>query len=117
MCSAHVTIRSSPLPLLLSALALESILPPFNSTCNQLYALQRAVQIERAAPGHPARPQQLHIRCKGLRRPNVPLRGYQHLSAYTPPEYIRAPPVQPSSAEPYRSTVQHHSELSQFPLV
>ena len=55
--------------------------------------------------------------CKGLRRPNVPLRGYQHLSAYTPPEYIRAPPVQPGSAEPYRSTVQHHSELSQFPLV
>ena len=52
--------------------------------------------------------------CKGLRRPNVPLRGYQHLSAYTPPEYIRAPPVQPSSAEPYRSAVQHHSELSHY---
>ena len=49
------TIRSSPLPLLLSTLALQSILPPFNSTCNQLYALQRAVRIERAAPGHPAR--------------------------------------------------------------
>ena len=52
--------------------------------------------------------------CKGLRRPNVPLRGYQHLSAYTPPEYIRAPPVQPSGAEPYRSAVQHHSELSHY---
>jgi hypothetical protein len=58
-CSAHVTIRSSPLPLLLSTIALQSILPPFNSTCNQLYALQRAVRIERAAPGHPARPPQL----------------------------------------------------------
>ncbi len=52
--------------------------------------------------------------CKGLRRPNVPLRGYQHLSAYIPPEYIRAPPVQPSSAEPYSPAVQHHSELSLY---
>ncbi len=59
VCSAHVTIRSSPLPLLLSTIAHQSILPPFNSTCNQLYALQKAVRIERAAPGHPARPPQL----------------------------------------------------------
>jgi hypothetical protein len=76
-CSAHVTIRSSPLPLLLSTIALQSILPPFNSTCNQLYALQRAVRIERAAPGHPARPPQLQ-RTSPLERASswlpVPLR-------------------------------------------
>jgi hypothetical protein len=29
--------------------------------------------------------------CKGLRRSNVLLRGYQQLSVCTPPEYIRAP--------------------------
>ena len=39
LCSAHVTIRSSPLPLLLSTFALQSILPPFNSNCKELYGL------------------------------------------------------------------------------
>ena len=47
--------------------------------------------------------------CKGLRRSNVPLCGYQHLSVYTPPEYIRAPaeparPVQSSTAQQYSSS-------------
>ena len=32
-----------------------------------------------------------HRSCKGLRRSNVLLRGYQRLSVCTPPEYIRAP--------------------------
>ncbi len=51
--------------------------------------------------------EQLHIRCKGLRRSNVPFRSYQHLSVYTPPEYIRAPagPARSCSAVPYRLAV------------
>ncbi len=117
--SAHVTIRSSPLPLLLSTFALQSILPPFHLTCNQLYALKRAILVERAAPGHPARPHQLHIRCKGLRRSNVLLRGYQRLSVCTPAEYIRAPPgparpVQCSTVQPSR-TLESCPSITQNP--
>ena len=108
VCSAHVTIRSSPLPLLLSTIALQSILPPFNSTCNQLYALQRAVRLERAAPGHPARPPQLQ-RTSPLERASSRLPA---TLLCTPPEYIRAP------AEPakQRSAVQQRPAAQQRTL-
>jgi len=111
-CSAHVTIRSSPLPLLLFTIALQSILPPFNSTCNQLYALQRAVRIERAAPGHPARPPQLQ-RTSPLERASSRLPA---TLLCTPPEYIRAPaePAKQRSAVPYRLAVQSQPGLSLF---
>jgi hypothetical protein len=116
VCSAHVTIRSSPLPLLLSTIALQSILPPFNSTCNQLYALQRAVRIERAAPGHPARPPQLQ-RTSPLERASSRLPA---TLLCTPPEYIRAPaePAKQRSPATSSSTTENSPPSTQlFPLV
>jgi hypothetical protein len=114
LCSAHVTIRSSPLPLLLSTIALQSILPPFNSTCNQLYALQRAVRIERAAPGHPARPPQLQRTSPPERASSwlpAPLRLYSsgvYKSSTSTAQQCRAVPF--SSAAPQRTLpLQHRS--------
>ena len=114
VCSAHVTIRSSPLPLLLSTIALQSILPPFNSTCNQLYALQRAVRIERAAPGHPARPPQLQRTSPPERASSwlpAPLRLYSsgvYKSSTSTAQQCRAVPF--SSAAPQRTLpLQHRS--------
>jgi hypothetical protein len=72
--------------------------------------VQRAVRIERAAPGHPARPPQLQ-RTSPLERASPWLPA---TLPCTPPEYIRAPaePAKQRSAEPYSPAVQHHSELS-----
>ena len=57
-----------------------------------------------------------HSSCKGLRHSNLLLRGYQRLSIYIPPEYIRAPaePAKQRSAVPYRLAVQFQPELSLF---
>ena len=109
-CACHYTLL--PLPLLLSTLALQSILTPFNSTCNQLYALQRALRIERAAPDHPARPPQ-------LQRTSPLERASSRLPApllYTPPEYIRAPaePTKQRNTVPPSRAVQFQPELSLF---
>ena len=117
VCSAHFTIRSSPLPLLLSTIALQSILPPFNSTCNQLYALQRAVRIERAAPGHPARPPQLQ-RTSPLERASSRLPA---ALLCTPPGVYKSSgrtskaaqysPATSSSAVPARTVPLHQTSL------
>jgi hypothetical protein len=50
------------------------------------------------------------------RGPHFSLQRLQHISVYTPPEYIRAPagPARSCSAVPYRLAVQFKPELSFF---